>query len=59
MSLAATTPAVTGAARPDFSSRIVTLAASMASLCVIVPLLICAARIIKSSSVLDALFFQR
>jgi SAM-dependent methyltransferase len=59
MSLAATTPAVTGAAHPDFSSRIVTLAASMASLCVIVPLLICAARIIKSSSVLDALFFQR
>lgn len=59
MSLAATTPAVTGAARPDFSSRIVALAASMASLCLIVPLLIFAARIIKSSPVLDALFFQR
>jgi SAM-dependent methyltransferase len=59
MSLVATTPAVTGATRPDFSSRIVALAASMASLCLIVPLLIFAARIIKSSPVLDALFFQR
>jgi hypothetical protein len=37
----------------------VALAASMASLCLIVPLLIFAARIIKSSPVLDALFFQR
>jgi hypothetical protein len=59
MSLVATTPAVTGATRPDFSSRIVTLAAAMASLCLIVPLLIFAARIIQSSPVLNALFFPR
>jgi hypothetical protein len=59
MTLVATTPAVTGATRPDFSSRIVTLAASMASLCLIVPVLIFAARIIKSSPVLNALFFPR
>jgi spermine/spermidine synthase len=59
MSLVATTPAVTGATRPDFSSRIVALAASMASLCLIVPLLIFAARIIHSSPGLNALFFPR
>src|SRR5437868_646307 len=59
MSLVATTPAVTGATRPDFSSRIVALAASMASLCLIVPLLIFVALIIKASPSLNALFFPR
>ena len=34
MSLAATTPAPVTGARPDFSSRIVALAAAMASVCV-------------------------
>ena len=59
MSLAATTPASVTGARPDFSSRIVTLAASMAAVCVIVPLLIFCARIIKSSPFLNDLFFPR
>src|SRR5262249_54802634 len=54
MSLAATTPASVTGARPDFSSRIVALAASMASVCVIVPLLIFGARVIISD-----LFFPR
>ena len=59
MSLAATTPASVTGARPDFSSRIVTLAASMAAVCVIVPVLIFCARIIKSFPFLNDLFFPR
>jgi hypothetical protein len=60
MSIAATNPAsVAGAVRPDPNSRIVALAASMGSLCVIVPVLIFSARIIKSSPALNDLFFPR